>query len=538
MAFSFKNLFSRGRTPAPVGAAPDERRLGVVTGANNLEGEASLRAFDNSTITYSSELSSADYDSILRDKQSNINTLYQLADYYCDADPVVRGIIKGVYVPFSSSSWYLSGTNEKTIAIFEEQYQKMHLNEIIDDIFLQYWKYGNVYAYIYKGNIMTVPPHKCKIGNTILNDSPIVDYDVQSTQTEFRQRTYSVLEAKGVKDEEFNDVIKGYPPEVADAIKKGSQYAQLNPQNSYVLQADKEGWTRYAVPWIAAALPALAKKELIGNYESSLLNIGARSFIHATYGDTTKGQDILPGIEELRQVRSIFSSAMSGNPLAVTNHLAKASIVQADLSDLYQWPMYEQVNADILAAGGIAGIIVNGTSENGSTFASAQVSMQAAVSRIMAARSKFERFMNKVNRRLVEDLKLIRTNNLKDIPEFHFVPMTVNAQNEMRTVCQNLWQNGLLSTRTYMEQNGFNFAKERSRRESESTDGTDEIMVARGTNNTGSTSAKSNSDEADDSDKKSVGRPAKSNEERSSDPESSIRSKQAKDASNGDMETG
>lgn len=535
MAFNIGKIFRRSTKPSPVGALTPAETKNMIVGANDLTGD-NLKAFDNSTITYSSELNSVDYDNLLRDKQENINTLYQLADYYCDADAIVRGIIKGVYVPFSSTQWYLSGDNEKTIAIFEEQYKKMHLDDIIDDVFYQYWKYSNVYCYIWQGNIMTIPPHKCKIGNTVMNDSPIVDYDVQSIENEFRERAYSVLEAKGVKDDVLNEVLKGYPPEVADAIKKGNQYAQLDPQNSYVLQGDKEGWTRYSIPWIAAALPALAKKELIGKYETALLNIGARSFIHATYGDSTKNQDILPGIEDLRAVRQIFSSAMSGNPLAVTNHLAKATVVQADLSDLYQWPMYEQVNTDILAAGGIANIIVNGQSENGSTFASAQISMQAAVNRINAARKKFERFMNKVNLRLVEDLKLIHTNNLKDIPEFHFVPLDVNSQTEMRNVCQSLWQNGLLSTRTFMESNGYNFAKERERREAEKTDGTDKIMVSR-EQKAAVQSAKSEqpSEQIDTSNgkKRSVGRPKKSTEERHSDPDNAQRSKQAKDTAKG-----
>lgn len=529
MALGFRNLFQKKINTAPVGAEM-QRHKEIVTGAKDLQDATSLKAFDNSVITYSSELSSVDYDSILRDKQGNINTLYELADYYCDADPIVRGIIKGVYVPFSSTQWYLAGTNKKTIAIFEEQYRRMRLDETLDDLFLQYWKYSNVFAYIWQGRIMTIPPHKCVIGNAVVNDSPIVDYDVQTLQTEFNPRTYSVLEVKNVKDDALDDVLEGYPPEIAKAIKAGTQYARLDPKNSYVLQGDKEGWTRYSIPWTASALPALAKKELIGNYESALLNIGARSFIHATYGDTLKGQDILPGIEELQQVRRIFSAAMSGNPLAVTNHLAKATVIQADLSDLYQWPMYEQVNADIMAAGGISNIIVNGQSENGSTFASAQVSMKAAISRINAARKKVERFMNKVNIRLVEDLKLIHTNNLKDIPEFHFVPLDVDAQTEMRNVCQSLWQNGLLSTRTYMESNGFNLAKEKERRETELRDGTDEVMTSRQM----SAALQPTAPKKEETEN-SVGRPKMSTESRHSDPENAIRSKQAKDAEKGMM---
>ncbi len=53
--------------------------------------------YNDRAITYTGDLASYDYDSILRDKQGNINSLFQLADYYVDADPIFRGIINGVY---------------------------------------------------------------------------------------------------------------------------------------------------------------------------------------------------------------------------------------------------------------------------------------------------------------------------------------------------------------------------------------------------------------------------------------------------------
>lgn len=441
-------------------------------------------------------------------------------------------------MPFSCTGYYLTGDNEKTIALFEEQYKKMRLREHIEDIFLQYYKYNNVYVYIWNGQIMTLPPHKIRIGNTLLNGTPIIDLDVQSIQNEFRERTYSVLEAKGVKDDELDAVLKAYPPEVAQALKKGAQYATLSPDNVFVLQGAKEGWTRYAVPWIATALPALAKKELISKYETALLNLGSRSFVHVPYGDSTKGMDILPGAAELQQVRSIFSSAMKGNPLAVTNHLAKPQIIQADLSDLYQWPLYEQVNADILAAGGISGIIVNGRSEEGSTFASAQISMQAAGARIDAARHEVEDLMTKVNQRLVEDIKLTHTNNLKDIPEFHFLPVDMTGQKALRETCEKLWMTGLVSTKTMMDMQGFSMSKEREQREIEASDGTDEILAPRQTQATAQQNQQNQEDGNNEDGKKPVGRPKMDNDERNSDPENAIRSKQAKDAADGDFEDG
>lgn len=533
MAFSIRtitrNLF-RPRPSTLVGEVSTPKRTNIV-GANPQQGDKSLTAFENSNITYRSALADVDYDGILRDKQGNINTLYQLVDYYTDADPIVRGIIKGVYVPFSNGEWFLTSQSDKTIDIFEEQYKKMRLREKIEEIFLQYWKYNNVYVYIWKGNMMTLAPHKCRISSIAIDGTPIVDYDVQSISNEFRQRTYSVLEAKGVKDDTVEDILKGYPPEIAKAIKAGDQYATLSPENVFVLQGSKEGWMRYAVPWIAAALPALAKKELIDGYESSLLNLGTRSFVHVAYGDEKKGYDMLPNLEELTAVRTIFSSAMSGNPLAVTNQLAKPKIIQADLSDLYQWPMYEQVNADIMAAGGIAGIIVNGLSQDGSTFASAQVSMYAATARIEAARHEVEEFMNKVNQRLVEDIRLIHTNNLKSIPEFHFKPFDMSGHKALREACQTLWTNGIVSTKTMLEANGYSLSKEKAQRETEASDGTDTTMVMRQMQQAAQTSAEPVTEEPN-----TGGRPKKSNEERQSDPENSIRSKQVKETREGDME--
>ena len=519
--FTIRNLFGRraSDTAQPQQPAP------TVTAAIGNEGE-SLRAYDNSNITYKSDLSSVDFDAILRDKQRYIYDLYKLSDYYTDADPIVHGINKHVYLPFSEGDWYMTCENEKTIEIFEDYYKRIHLREFIQDALLQYYKYANVFVYIWNGVPVTLPPHKCTIANVQIDGTPVVDLDVREMQYEFKYRTYSLLEQKGVKDDTFEDVLEGYPPEVAEALRNQKDKARLDPHNTFVIQGSKEGWQRYAIPWISSALPALAKKELITKYETALLNIGARAFVHVRYGDTVKGQDILPDIQQLRAVRNVFSEAMRGNPLAVTNSLAEASVVQADMNDLYQFPLYSQVNNDILAAGGIAGIIVNGDSEEGSTFASAQVSMQAAASRIEIARREFEDFMMKLNQRIIEDIRLIRTNNLKNIPEFHFKPLSLSGQKELREACEKLWQQGLVSSRTMMDAYGYTLAKERRQREAEARDGTDRILVPRDQMNAGT---------ADTEESNPVGRPQMTDEERTSDPENSIRSKQAKDAADGDV---
>ena len=516
--FSLRNLFG-GRQKN--NAVPQTKH--IIWSIADPE-DTKLSAFENSNITYSGDLASVDYQAILRNKQANINTFYQLADYYTDADAIVHGIIKHVYVPFSVGDWYLTCDNEKTIKIFEEQYAKMRLRESINDIFTQYYKYNNVFCYIWNGNIITLAPHKCRIGNIAWNGTPLVDYNVESITTEFQQKIYSVRKDGRIDDNVLEHVLRGYPPEVAKALKERKQYATLNPDNTYVFQGSKEGWMRYAVPWIASALPALAKKELIQKYEAAQLNIGARSFVEVRYGDDKMQYEMLPDKTQINEIKNNYKNGMSGYPLVVVPYLCQSKVTQADMSDLYQWPLYEQVNADILSAGGVAGIIVSGSGEEGSTFASAQVSVQSAASRIEAARREFEDFMYKVNIRLIEDIKLIHTNNLKDVPVFHFKPLSMSGMKELREACEKLWQNGLVSSKTYLEMQGYSLAKEKKQRELEASDGTDETMISH-------INVPTIDVPTEDS---KTGRPSKTDEERNSDPDNSTTSKQTKDAKNGE----
>lgn len=504
----FSNLFG-SRTVEQNESRP-QKRLDVVVGATKEADEQKIQSFTNGNITFNGELSDFDYTSILRDKQTNIQRLYQLSDYYTDADPIVRGIIKHVYVPFCTCSpWFLTG-KEKTVNIYLEHYKKMRLQEIIDGVFLEYWKYGNVCLYLLHGQIITLPVNQWRIGNTTLNGMPIVDFDCQTIYNSWRTKNYSIRE-NWIKDNDLENYFKGYPEEMQEALNAGQQYCQLNPENTFVMQGSKESWHRYAIPFIASCLNSLARKELITKYENATLNLATRGFVHVRYGDDKKGADMLPDRNQLTQIRRIFSTAMNGFPLAVTNQLAKADFVQADINDLFQWDKYKEVNNDILSAGGISGVLVSGVSEDGLTFASAQVSMQTAEARINAARDEFCDIMTRINARLTEEIQ--GTYNLKEIPEFRFMPLDMSGKKALREQCLNLWQQGVVSTKTMMEAHGYSIDTESKQREKEKSDGYDDTLSPRGT-----TASSENK----------AGRPTLDDSERTSDPEKSETGKEPK----------
>lgn len=517
----FFDRFRRTTTAPAAEPAPKKKQIYVGAGKDN---DNTLQSFDNTNFTFNGELADYDYVTILRNKQENIISLYQLADYYTDADAIVHGIIKHVFVPFSiCSGWFLTGSKEKTYELYEQQYKRMRLREKIQGIFLELWKYNNVCCYLKDGDLITLPVHKWRIGNVTFNGTPIVEYDCQDIINNMRIKAYSIKE-EFVKDSERDTILKGYPEEVQEAVKANRQYAQLDPAYTFVLQGSKEGWMRYAIPFIAAALPALAKKELISSYEDAMLNIGKRSFVHVKYGESDKTKDILPDITELNQVRKIFQSAMSGTPLAVTNHLATAEVIQADMDDLFQWDKYSGVNNDILASGGISGVMVTGISQDGSTFASAQVSIENAEARINAARDEFCEMMTKINERLAEFIP--GTYNLKEIPEFHFEPLSIEGKKALREKCTELWKEGAVSTRTMMKTNGYSIEVESKLRQQEASDGTDELLMPREVLVQEDTAPTSTSNSTDNN--KKSGRPKLDNSDRKSDPEASSRGRQPK----------
>lgn len=311
--------------------------------------------------------------------------------------------------------------------------------------------------------------------------------------------------------------MKGYPPEVTTALKDGKEWVQLNPKRTFVLQDIKEDWLRYAVPMIAAALYALQKKGEISNYENSTLNMMVHSFLHVQYGDPAKNSDFLPNKNELESLNKLFKAAMSknGTGIATTNIFAKAQFIQPDINDLFDNDLYSEVNNEILSAGGISGIIVNGLAEDGSSFASAQVSMQTAALRIKQARDNFCELMNKINTRLNGNI-LPRSKD-ENIPTFTFPPVDLTGSGKLYETCLNLWKSGVLSTKTMLDIHGYDMDQEVERRQKENENGTTDILTPR--------------DAKDDEGTGTPGRPALDDSERQSDPADAQTGRQPKPSS-------
>ena len=350
---------------------------------------------------------------------------------------------------------------------------------------------------------------------------PIVEFNAMQVAIDLGYRQYFDSLREWVQDEKFEVRMKGYPPEVTTALKDGREWVQLNPMRTFVLQDIKEDWLRYAIPMIAAALIALQKKAMISNYENSTLNMMVHSFLHVQYGDPSKNADFMPNENELQALNRLFKGAMgkNGTGIATTNIFAKAQFIQPDINDLFDNDLYSDVNNEILSAGGISGIIVNGLAEDGSSFASAQVSMQTAALRIKQARDNFCELMNKINTRLNGGI-LPRSKD-ENVPTFEFPPVDLTGSGKFYEQCLELWEKGVLSTKTMMTHRVYDMDQEVKRRKIEDVTGITQTLLPR----------KRDDSEEEPSNGNKIGRPTLDDNERQSDPADALTGKQPKPSS-------
>lgn len=169
--------------------------------------------FADRDITFQGCLAGYNYRAILRGKQKHILQLYELSDYYSDADPVFRGIIKEVYTPFSISDGFrLVGANERVKKKYIDYYERIGFRQFMEDVFLEFYKYANVVVYMMPNDrLIVLPIHLCRIGNVSIDGEPVVEFNCRSVRDDLIKRCGQTFK-QWVEDEDLDVRLSGYPP--------------------------------------------------------------------------------------------------------------------------------------------------------------------------------------------------------------------------------------------------------------------------------------------------------------------------------------
>lgn len=485
---------------------PNGTAFAVAETLNDVSG-----TFSDRSITYNGSLQNLNVDTILRSKQDRINDIYQLADYYVDADYLVSSAIKKVYCPFTiSDGWYLTGGNTKTRDKYYEWFERIHLNDKLESWFYQYYLFANVYfALMEDGDIVTLPPHLCRISNVLVNGNPLVEYNARSVKQDFKKQGQKALK-KYLDDEELDVRVAGLPREVSEALKKNTEWVQLDPKTTFLFQAYKPEWTRYAIPMIVPCLKPLAKKEIISAYESQLLTLAAAGFLHIKVGAPPDGQIVVDN-NILSAIQGLAKNAMkAGGGIFTTNDLVDAEFIQVNVDHMFDHDKYADCDESILGALGISSSVTSG-SDSSVSFGSSQVSTRLVSLRITAARKAFCELMNRIIRAVNGSPYGLPRSTSDKLPTFEMPTSDLTKVAAFQEACMKLWESGNISRKTMLEAHGVDIAMEYEQKKKEQEDGYDDVFVKPGTNSS------DNNDSADDNESSGTrGRPTLNDEDRNS----------------------
>lgn len=458
-------------------------------------------------ITFTGNLQNYDYSAILKQKQSHIYDIYQLGDYFLDAEELFGSALKCVYVPFSlTDGWYLTGGQDKVRDKYYEWLDRIHFAEKLESWFLQYYLFGNVFFSIQEdGDIVTLPPNLIRISNVMVNGNPMIEINARSIKQDLKKQGQKAWK-KFLDDEKLDVRLQGYPIEVAEALKKNTEWVQLDAKRTLTWQGIKPEWQRYAIPMIVMCLKPFAKKALISAWEDAQLQLGIAGFVHASVG-APKDSQIVVDVPILNSVQNITKQAMKASGgLATTQDTVKYEVITPDLNYLFRDDKYKGPNVEILGALGINDTVSSG-SDTSVSFGSSQISTKMVSLRITQARKSFCELMNRILRVVNgADFGLPRSNESK-LPHFMMPVADLTQVAAFQNACKQLWEAGVLSDETLLRNYGIDVETEFNKKKKEIDAGYRDVFVKPGSN-----SINNNGEE------KSPGRPAMDDNERQSDP--------------------
>ncbi len=240
--------------------------------------------------------------------------------------------------------------------------------------------------------------------------------------------------------------------------KSGSPYAaelRLDERRLSIIQdvtkADYEDW---ATPQIYPAHKEVNFKRLMRMAEISAMESIKHSITLIKLGDVKEG--FIPTEEMIERVAAALAGGSQAHHL-VWDDLIEGQMLQPDISKIMDPKKYEQVDKDIYAALGVSESIMTGKG----SFANSFMSIKLLLEKLETIRCKLEDWL------LVEIKKIADAMKFRRLPIIKWGLMNLRDENAERKLWLDLYDRGIASDESLLEQFGTNFDIERARQEVE-----------------------------------------------------------------------
>jgi hypothetical protein len=242
------------------------------------------------------------------------------------------------------------------------------------------------------------------------------------------------------------------------ATKPGSPYAaelRLDEERLSVIQdvtkADYEDW---ATPQIYPAHKEIMFKRLMRQAEISAMESLKHSITLIKLGNVEEG--FLPTEEQIERVAAALSGGSQVHHL-VWDNLIDGKVLQPDIGKIMDPKKYVQVDKDIYSALGVSESVMTG---NGS-FANSFMSIKLLLEKLETIRCKLEDWLRVEIKKIADAMKFRR------LPIIKWGLMNLRDENAERKLWIDLYDRGIVSDASMLEQFGTDFDIETERQKYE-----------------------------------------------------------------------
>lgn len=430
--------------------------------------------------------------------QMTARETFEAAINYYYTDPLLGSTVN-ILAGLASKGFEHDIDDENIKNFFDVWAFDVRFHELLDWIFLDFFKYGHVTTYKVLAKyeprvsyLSPIPGQKLKNGNNKKPTKATGDLDREDAAKKsiwskgHLPVSYTVLnpllvnitgnllfdkvsvsltpppelsellkKPTSTQTEEERELIKSLPSDLKRAAEAGGEF-QLDSRLVGFITYRKMPYERYAKPRSFKTFDTIEYKKSLRQADLSTLD-GITNYILKI----TIGNDDYPVVtqDELEAVSELFNTAGKSFDVVWNHTLKVEKIVSPEIGDILGKEKYEQVNEDMSAGLSVARALIDGVGDL--NVAQAQLVIKGIQEEIEYARRQVTRWIYREYQQIAEAMGFDR------FPKIRWDDGILKDTIMYMNIISQLVDRRMLSYRTALEQLGFDYPTEQSNMESE-----------------------------------------------------------------------
>lgn len=423
-----------------------------------------MNRFDPSTRridSYGYTSNNTPYTQVYSDLPIEPHKKIQLAIDMYYKEPIIGAVID-MMVDFSSSGFTNECDDAEVKKIFDKWSEELNINELLEKIFLEYYRSGNVTIYRSKNNAkvkrrkttkaasnieIDIQEYEFPSGYTILNPMNVYINGSMAFGKELIQLKLSKeLQQMLTNTSSISNYLADIPTELVRDARAGEDFATLNPDFTSRITRKKMDYERYASPFLERIFEPVMYKSKLRLMDMSTIEGLVNQLVTVTVGD----KDFPATDDDLKAIAELFQTPNKAYTV-FWNHTLNVQFHKPEGLDTLTADKYKQVNEDILSGLGVSRILLDGGNGSQSNTSSSWISMLSFIERLDNARAKVKHWLESEYKRIAKE------NGFKTYPRVRFNKMNLREDTYIRDVLLAMYDRGLVDEEDILTEVGRDF---------------------------------------------------------------------------------